>query len=181
MGNKPKEVTETKPAEETPEPEVIIQEVKVPIPIEDLSEKELDEFQAQIEEQKINNHLKAEEQKIKDVACPVCNKKLGLKPGEYMKLDNKAQVIECPKCERLITCLINYNEDPSISNADITLKTGGFAWETQHPSLWEDKHAQKWAQEEANKMAENKGTLSLEGQKLFRVMQLSLKKQKIIK
>lgn len=146
-----------------------------------LSDQELADMQQQIEAQKVDNHLDAEKQKIKDIKCLSCGKKLGINPDYYLKEGNIPELIECPKCEMLCTVLIAYNDDPSIVESLITINSQGYAWETQAPSLWADKHVKRWAQEESDKMDVNQSTLSLEGQKLFQCLRLTMKKQKLIK
>jgi hypothetical protein len=169
--NKEEEVVEEQPVEE----------VTPALKIEAMSDLELAQVQDQINAQQITNHLEQEKQKIESVKCPACDKALGLKPEDYLKTGNLPQIIECPKCEMLASVNIRYTDDPSLAYAEITVKEQGYAWETQAPSEWTDTHAKRWAQEESKKLIDAKSTLSPEGQKLFRVLQLSLKKQKLIK
>ena len=185
--NKPKDEIEDKvPQEaENEEEEVVeeqsVEEVTPALQIEAMSDLELAQMQDQINAQQITNHLELEKQKIEDVTCPACDNALGLKAEDYLKTGNLPQIIECPKCEMLASVNIRYADDPSVAYAEITVKEQGYAWETQAPSEWTDTHTKRWAQEESKKLADAKSTLSPEGQKLFRVLQLSLKKQKLIK
>lgn len=189
--NKPKDKTEERaPQEAENKEEEVVQEQPKEQPVEEdtpvlkieaMSDLELAQMQDQINAQQISNHLELEKQKIKDVTCPACDKALGLNPEYYLKTGNIPQIIECPKCEMLASVNIRYADDPSVAFAEITVKEQGYAWETQAPSEWTDTHAKRWAQEESKKLADAKSTLSPEGQKLFRVLQLSLKKQKLIK
>ena len=188
--NKPKVETEDQGHQEAEnkeekvvqeQPEEPVEEVAPVLKIEAMSDLELVQMQDQINAQQITNHLELEKQKIKDVTCPACDKTLGLNPKDYLKTGNIPQIIECPKCEMLASVNIRYTDDPSVTYAEITVREQGYAWETQAPSEWTDTHAKRWAQEESKKLADAKSTLSPEGQKLFRVLQLSLKKQKLIK
>lgn len=178
-------VTKPKPGKAKPEesPEVVekIVEVEKPLDLTEKSPQELAELEAKIESQKIQNHLTEQEKQIKAVACPVCNRKLGLKPADYMKTGNLPEEIECKGCEKLLRVFINYRDDPQTSDADISVKSGGYVWETKIPPQWEDKHVVRWAEEEMEKLKENRSTLSINEQKLFRLLYLGLKKQKIIK
>jgi len=169
--------------EETPEVQEKIKEVIVEKPL-DLAEKtpeELAELEANIKNQETKNHLKAESQRIKDISCPKCGKNLGLKPEDYLKLGNLPESIECKECEIIVRVYVNYQEDPSISTADILVKNAGFVWINQLPSTWEDKHALKWVEQEVEKLMNNQSSLSPDNQKLLRVQMVTLKKQKLIK
>jgi ssDNA-binding Zn-finger/Zn-ribbon topoisomerase 1 len=169
--------------EETPEVQEKIKEVIVekPLVLADKSPEELAELEANIKSQGIKNHLKAESQRIKDISCPKCGKNLGLKPEDYLKLGNLPESIECPECEILARVYVNYQEDPSISSADITVINAGFVWINQLPSTWEDKHAIKWVEQEVEKLMKNQSSLSPDNQKMLRVQMVTLKKQKLIK
>jgi len=169
--------------EETPEVQEKIKEVIVekPLDLADKSPEELAELEANIKSQGIKNHLKAESQRIKDISCPKCGKNLGLKPEDYLKLGNLPESIECPECEILARVYVNYQEDPSISSADITVINAGFVWINQLPSTWEDKHAIKWVEQEVEKLMKNQSSLSPDNQKMLRVQMVTLKKQKLIK
>ncbi len=146
-----------------------------------MTPEELDELQTKINSQKVQNHLDAEAKRIKEISCPVCDTNLKLKPADYLKMGNKPEKLECKKCERFVTVYINYKEDPETSDADITVKSGGYPWATELPSTWEDKHVKRWIEEEEEKIKNNTSGLSVEGQKLFRMNLLALKKAKIIK
>lgn len=175
-------MTKAKAEEASTEPEVVekIVEVEKPLALEEKSPEELEKLQSDIESQKIQNHLKDEEAKIKAMACP-CGKKLGLKPEKYMKTGNLPEEIECKKCEKLLTVSIIYNDDPETSTAEITIKPGNYAWEVKLPSQWTDKHVVRWAEEEMEKLHGNRSSLSINEQKLLRVLYLGLKKQKLVK
>ncbi|MDY9922788.1 hypothetical protein [Methanobacterium sp.] len=163
--------------------EVVIKEVEVEKPL-DLAEKspeELENLQSEIESQKIQNHLQDEEARIKAMVCPLCGRKLGLKPDKYMKTGNIPEEIECKKCEKLLTVSVIYNDDPETTDAEITIKPGNYVWETKLPSQWTDKHVTRWAEEEMKKLPENRSSLSINEQKLFRLLYLGLKKQKLVK
>lgn len=174
--NKEEEAVQEEPKEQP------IEESTQTLDVEAMSDLELASMQEKINAQKITNHLEAEKQRIEDTSCPSCGQTLGLKGEDYLKTDNLPQRIECPNCEMLSAVYVNYSNDPSIADANITVKPQGYVWETQAPSTWSDDHAKRWAQEESVKLAEGRSTLiNLENQKLFRVMQLILKKQKLIK
>ena len=181
--NKEESVPETEKTEETPEVQEKIKEVIVekPLDLADKSPEELVELEANIKSQGIKNHLKAESQRIKDISCPKCGKNLGLKPEDYLKLGNLPESIECKECGILVRVYVNYQEDPSISTADILVKNAGYVWINQLPSTWEDKHALKWVKQEVEKLMKNQSSLSPDNQKLLRVQMVTLKKQKIIK
>lgn len=165
------------------EPEVVekIVEVEKPLALADKSPEELEKLQSDIESQKIQNHLADEEAKIKAMACPLCGRKLGLKPEKYMKTGNLPEEIECKKCEKLLTVSVIYKDDPETSTAEITIKPGNYAWEVKLPSQWTDKHVIRWAEEEMAKLSANRTSLSINEQKLLRVLYLGLKKQKLVK
>lgn len=166
--------------DESSEPE-LVKEVGNPLNLADKSPKELEELQSQIESQKTENHLKREEKRIKAIECPVCGRKLKLKPKRYMQTGNTPEELECPGCEKLLRVFINYKENPETSTADITVKSGGYAWETKVPGEWDDKHVKRWAEEEMARIKENRSALSIEEQKIFRLLYLAVKKQKIVK
>jgi len=156
-------------------------EIEKPLNLSEKSPEELEDLQSKIESQKIENHLQEEEKRIKAMECPLCGRKLGLKPAKYMKTGNIPEEIECKKCEKLLTVSIIYKDDPETTNAEINIKPGNYAWETKLPVQWTDKHVTRWAEEEMLKIKENRSTLSINEQKLFRLLYLGLKKQKIIK
>ena len=149
--------------------------------IEDLTPAERQELVEDIKAQNIKEHLEAEKQRIKDLECPTCGRNIGLKPENYLKQGNLPIPVECKKCEKIITVIINYKEDPTVSNADITLKIRPYAWISQPPTMWTDKHVRRWAEEEMMAIKENRSTLNMNEQKLFRMQYLGLKKQKIVK
>jgi hypothetical protein len=149
--------------------------------IEDMTPKERQKLVADIEKQNIQDHIEAEKQRIKNIECPNCGRNLGLKPENYLKQDNLPVPVECKKCEKVITVIVNYREDPTLCTADITLKIRPYAWIGQPPTMWTDKHVKRWAEEEMQAIKENRSTLNMNEQKLFRMMYLGLKKQKIVK
>jgi hypothetical protein len=149
--------------------------------IKKLTPKERQKLVEDIEKQNIKEHLEEEKQRIKDLECPNCGCNLGLKPKDYLKQDNLPVPVECKKCEKVITVIINYREDPTTTNADITLKIRPYAWISQPPTMWTDKHVKRWAEEEMQAIKENRSTLKMNEQKLFRMQYLGLKKQKIVK
>ncbi|BDZ68594.1 hypothetical protein [Methanobacterium ferruginis] len=173
---------EVKDTDVQPEPEVVIKEVEKPLNLAEKSPTELEQLKDQIEAQKVENHLEAEKKKIKALKCPACNTNLKLDPERYMKEGSIKDETECKKCEKLVTVGITYNGDPSILTAQIDgPRAGNFVWEVKKPVDWEDKHVKKWAEEEMSKLKENKSSLSINEQKLFRLLYLGLKKQKIVK
>lgn len=165
------------------EPKVVevIKEVEKPLNLAEKSPTELAKLEEQIEAQKINNHLKSEKKRIEKVKCPVCNTNLKLDPEKYMKQGTIKEDIECKKCEKLITVTIGYDSDPASSTAKIEIKPGHYTWEVKKPSEWKDKHVLRWAEEEMEKLENNQSSLNPNEQKLFRLLYLGLKKQKIIK
>lgn len=182
--SKGKEIENTEVIPEDPVEKIentIVETVEVPITPENMSDQELDDLQAKIEYQKIQNHTNKEAERIRAISCPSCGTNLDLNPDDYMKKGNKPEKIECQKCERLNTVYINYKDEPESSEAEITVKPGGFAWATQLPATWKDKHVKRWVEDEAQKISENKSSLTVEGQKLFRMQYLALKKLKIVK
>ncbi len=171
----------TKNKEEETPPEMVVKEVEKPLDLAEKSPKELEELQSKIESQKIENHLKEEEKRIKATTCPVCNRNLKLKPEKYMQTGNTPEEKECPGCEKLLRVFIDYKDNPETSTAEISVKSGGYVWETKIPGQWKEKHVKRWAEEEMSRILENKSSLSIEEQKLFRLVYLGLKKQKIVK
>jgi DNA-directed RNA polymerase subunit M/transcription elongation factor TFIIS len=188
--NKEESVQETEKTEENIEQteeipevqeEIVEKIVEKPLDLADKSPEELAELEANIKSQGIKNHLKAESQRIKDISCPKCGKNLGLKPEDYLKLGNLPESIECKECGILVRVYVNYQEDPSISTADILVKNAGYVWINQLPSTWEDKHALKWVEQEVKKLMNNQSSLSPDNQKMLRVQMVTLKKQRLIK
>jgi RNase P subunit RPR2 len=179
---KAEEMEQPKKQSETPiEPEIKEVIVEKPIEVKDLSQTERANLIEQVKQQDIQDHLDTEKQRIKEIICPKCEKPLKINPDEYLKMGNKPREIECPSCERLIRVYIDYRQSPETSEALITTKARGFAWETKQPGTWKDKDTVKWVENEVERAKQGNPSLSPEGQIIFRIQQLILKKQKVIK
>ncbi|MBZ2167005.1 hypothetical protein [Methanobacterium spitsbergense] len=168
---------EEKPIEQ-PVKEVIVEK---PIEVKDLSQTERSNLIEQVKQQDIQDHLDAEKQRIESTICPKCKKSLKLNAEDYLKEGNTPKIVECPNCERLIRAYVRYPGPIEIFKAEITTKSRGYAFATQKPGLWSDKDTVKWIEQEVERSDNGKSSLSAEGQKLFRIQQLILKKQKVIK
>ena len=136
------------------------------------SPEELNKLEAEIQSSRIKKHLNEEEQRIKDICCPECGSNLKLKPKDFMIIDRRPAQIECKECERLVKVSVKYLESPETSDATINIRKGGYAWVSQPPASWKDKHAERYYEDEKEKLLAGTSSLSLEGQKLLRVMML---------
>ena len=137
---KPVETKEEIQEKPVVEEKIIEKIVEKPLDLAEKSPEELAQFQKDIKNQELENHIKAETKRIKDISCPKCGRNLGLNPENYLKKGNLPEVFECKnkKCESLVRVYVNYKDDPSISDAEITTKGVGYAWINQLPSTWED-------------------------------------------
>ncbi|MCE7699501.1 MAG: hypothetical protein K8E24_012090 [Methanobacterium paludis] len=171
-----KESVKEKPVKDEKPVKVVEKIVEKPIRVEKLSRSQRAKLTEDIVRQDIQDHLNVERQRIKDVLCPECGKSLKLKPEDYLKTGNKPQRIECPSCERIIRVQIRYPGPVQTTSAEITTKSRGYAWATQHPSTWKDSDVEKWVEQEEKAFSKNRSSLSPESQKLFRVLSLVLKK-----
>lgn len=179
------EVNESTDIQQEPEQEVKVVEkvveVEKPIEVQDMSKPERQKLIKDIEKQDIEDHLAKEAKRIESTTCPKCDAPLKLKAEDYMQEGNIPKVIECAKCENLVRVFVNYKASPQISRADISTKSRGYAWATQRPGDWKDKHVKRFVEEEQERLENNISSLSEEGQKLFRIQLLILKKLKVIK
>lgn len=173
-------IIEEEMVQEEPIKEKIV-EIEKPLNLAEKSTAELDKLEADIENQKIQNHLESERKRIEEISCKNCGNNLELQPEDYMKQNNTPFKLECKKCEKQQTITIQYTEPPETGTAIIEVKSGNYAWEVNDPSTWKDKHVQRWMEDEQEKLETNRSTLKPNEKKLFRVLQLLAQKQKIIK